>query len=122
MCMESDDREFSDIDREIAACQKKMGSLDQMKKDIRLLGFDLRLWGIALFALMALFGLIVGGGFIGGSLVVILAALYLVGTFFLPSLPLSPQWIVSPKQAEVQKKIKELTQKKKNIIQRSMKQ
>jgi len=121
MCLESDDREFANIDQEIAALQKKMGSLDQMKKDIRLLGFDLRLWGIAILGLMALFGLVVGGGFVGGSLVVILAALYLVSTFFIPSLPLSPQWIVSPKQAEIKKKIQELNQRKKNLIQRSMK-
>jgi hypothetical protein len=120
LCMENEDEEFAQIDRDIAALQKKMASLSQMKKEIQLFGFDLRLWGILFLSIAAMLGMIIGGGFIGGGLVAAFAAAYLLVTFIIPSLPLSPQWIVAPKQAEIQKKIKELTQKKKSIIQRGL--
>lgn len=121
LCMENEDEEFAQIDREIASLHKKMDSLSQMKKEIQLFGFDLRLWGIAFLSIAALLGVMIGGGFIGAGLVAAFAACYLVVTFIIPSLPLSPQWIVAPKQAEIQKKIKELMQKKKAVIQRGLK-
>lgn len=123
MCMESEDQEIARIEQEITTQESILDALNREAQGKRILNLDVRIWGIVILLLAAI-GILLGGGlslwYLIASFLDIFAAVYLMITFLYPTLPLSPQWVTAPKQEEIRKRIADLVQKKKVLIQRSI--
>ncbi len=124
LCMESDDEEIARIDRDIASLQKDKQSLLQKSQGRKLVGIQLRIWGIAILSITC--GLYIAGTiyssrtFVPESVLSALAAVYLAATFAFPFLPFSPTWWNASRIATIDNQIQTLMQKKTDAIRRSV--